>query len=143
MFKLSRLKLVGLVAVLIALLTAVGGLVISQAAGGSGIRATVYNDAVRFTVQNEKVSILRAEVFNLSGKRLFDSGPLMGNALDWNMSTEAGERVAHGVYLYVITAWDSQGQLLKSQVGKLAHYRDLSWAYLLSTVAVENPLGSC
>ncbi len=36
------------------------------------------------------------------------------------MTTEAGERVAHGVYLYVITAWDSQGQLVKSQVGKLA-----------------------
>jgi len=77
MRSLSRSKLLGLAAVLIALLTAVGGLVISQAAGGQGgIQATVYNDAVRFTVQNETVSILRAEVFNLSGKRLFDSGLL-------------------------------------------------------------------
>jgi len=116
MFKLNRLKFLGLVA----LLTAVGGLVISQAAGGSSIQATVYDDAVRFAVQNEKVAVLRAEVFNLSGKRLFDSGPVMGNALDWPMTTEAGERVAHGVYLYVITAWDSGGELVKSQVGKLA-----------------------
>ncbi|NIR18128.1 MAG: hypothetical protein GWN86_31230, partial [Desulfobacterales bacterium] len=61
-----------------------------------------------------------AEVFDLGGKRLFDSGPTMGNALDWAMTTEAGERVAYGVYLYVVTAWDSGGELLKSQVGKLA-----------------------
>ena len=78
--KLGRFKVVLVAAVLVALLTSVGGLVISQAAGGSSIQATVYNDAVRFTVQNEKVAVLRAEVFNLSGKRLFDSGPVMGNA---------------------------------------------------------------
>ena len=34
MFKLKRFKLLGVVAVLIALLTAVGGLMISQDAGG-------------------------------------------------------------------------------------------------------------
>jgi len=93
-YKVGKFKLLGLAAVLIALLTAVGGLVISQAAGGSGIQATVYNDAVRFAIQNEKVAVLRAEVFDLAGKRLFDSGPTMGNALDWAMTTEAGERVA-------------------------------------------------
>jgi hypothetical protein len=114
MFKRGRFKVAMVAAVLIALLTAVGGLVISQAAGGSDIQATVYDDAVRFTVQNDRVEILRAEVFDLSGKHLFDSGPTMGNALDWNMTTEAGERVAHGVYLYVITAWDSGGELLRS-----------------------------
>jgi len=54
---------------------------------------------VRFAVQNEKVAVMRAEVFNLAGKRLFDSGPVQGNALDWNMSSESGERVAYGVYL--------------------------------------------
>ena len=89
--------------VLAALLTAVGGLVISQAAGGqSGIQATAYDDAVRFTVSKEKLAVLRAEVFNLSGKQLLDSGPVMGNALDWNMSMEAGERAAHGIYLYAV-----------------------------------------
>ncbi len=90
MNRLGKFKLLGLVAVLIALLTAVGGLVISQAAGGqSGIQAAVYDDAVRFTVQNDQVEILRASargitrdgtipgarVFDLAGKRLFDSGP--------------------------------------------------------------------
>jgi len=79
--KLRGFKVAMVVVALIALLTAVGGLVISQAAGGgSGIQATVYNDAVRFTAQNEKVSILRAEVFDLGGKRLFDFGLFMGRA---------------------------------------------------------------
>jgi len=100
MFDRGKFKVAMVAAVLVALLTAVGGLVISQAAGGgSGIQATVYDDAVRFTIQSEQVAILRAEVFNLAGKRMFDSGPVMGNALDWAMTTEAGERAAHGVYL--------------------------------------------
>ena len=34
---------------------------------------------------------MRTEVFDLGGKRLFDSGPVLGNALDWPMTTEAGE----------------------------------------------------
>lgn len=50
MVKLNGFRVLGLAGVLIALLTAVGGLVISHAAGGSAIQATVYNDAVRFTV---------------------------------------------------------------------------------------------
>ena len=59
----------------------VAAVLISQAAGGGSIQATVYDDAVRFTVQNEKVAVMRAEVFNLSGKRLFDSGPVMAIAV--------------------------------------------------------------
>jgi hypothetical protein len=76
-YKVGKFKLLGLAVVLVALVTATGGLVISHAAGGgSEIQATVYDDAVRFTVQNEKVAVLRAEVLNLAGKRLFDSGQI-------------------------------------------------------------------
>jgi hypothetical protein len=62
------------------------------------VQATVYDDAVRLTVQNDQVEILRAEVFNLGGKRLFDSGPTMGDALDWVVATESGEQMAHGIF---------------------------------------------
>lgn len=56
MFDRGRFRLAMVAAVLIALLTAVGGLVISQAAGGQGgIRALVYNDVVQFTVGKGKV----------------------------------------------------------------------------------------
>ncbi len=121
MRQVSKLKLLVLAAVLGALLA--GGWMALQAVGkqnGIAVKALNYDDRVRFVVEGQNVSILRAEVFDLAGRRLFDSGPIAGKALDWTMTTMEGERVAHGVYLYVITAWDSQGQLLKSQVGKLA-----------------------
>ena len=54
---------------------------------------------MRFAAQNDQVEIVRAEVFDLAGKWLFDSGPVMGNALDWAMITESGKRVDHKVYL--------------------------------------------
>ena len=60
MRSLGRFMLAMVAVALLALLTATGGLVISQAAGGGSIQATVYDDAVRFTVQNEKVAVMRA-----------------------------------------------------------------------------------
>lgn len=41
----------------------------------------MYDNAVRFTVQNDRVETLRAEVFDLAGKRLFDSGLFIGQRL--------------------------------------------------------------
>ena len=92
MLRVTRFRLLMLVVVLVLAIASVAGITFSSSsAGGKGVVTAIrYSDAVRFTVQNEKVSIVRAEVFNLSGKRLFDSGPVQGNALDWNMSTEAG-----------------------------------------------------
>jgi len=111
MLRVTRFRLLMLAVVLGIAVASVAGVTFSSNSAGDKnvVTAIRYSDAVRFTVQSDRVEILRAEVFNLSGKRLFDSGPTMGNALDWSMSTEAGERVAHGVYFYVITAWDSQG----------------------------------
>jgi len=45
------------------------------------------------------LNISRARVFDLVGQRLFDSGPVIGKALDSTMTTEVGERVAYGIYL--------------------------------------------
>jgi len=101
MLRITRFRLLMLAVVLTIVITSVAGITFSSnSAGGKGIVTAIrYSDAVRFTVQNEQVAVLRARVFNLSGKRLFDSGPVMGNALDWAMTTEAGERAAHGIYL--------------------------------------------
>jgi len=98
MLKLSKFKLLGVVAVLVALLTAVGGLVISQAAGRAVQRPRSISPRSK-DVGHWTLDRFKAEVFNLSGKRLFDSGPVMGKALDWNMSTESGERIAQELRL--------------------------------------------
>jgi len=80
MRSLSRFKLIGLVAVLIALLTTVGGLVISQAAGRAVQRPRSISPRSK-DVGHWTLDRFKAEVFDLAGKRLFDSGPVQGNVL--------------------------------------------------------------
>ncbi|MCR4405260.1 MAG: hypothetical protein NUW06_08335 [Candidatus Acetothermia bacterium] len=121
MLKVTRFRLLMLTMVLGIAVASVAGITFSSSSAEKGVVTAIrYSDVIRFAVQDEQAAVMRAEVFNLTGKRLYDSGPVMGRALDWAMTTEAGERVANGVYLYVITAWDSQGELAKSQAGKLA-----------------------
>jgi len=80
MLNLTRFRLLMLVVVLAIAVASVAGITFSSnSAGGKGVVTAIrYADAVRFMVQNEKVEILRAEVFDLGGKRLFDSGPVIG-----------------------------------------------------------------
>ena len=56
-------------------------------------------------VQDGRAALLRAEVFDLAGKRLFESGPTMGNTPDWTMTTAAGKRAAHGLYLLSVQSF--------------------------------------
>ncbi len=74
-----RFKLLTVVGVLAALLVGVGGWLGSQAANKpEGVQVLAYQDLVRFAVQDQQTSILRAEIFNLGGRRVFDSGPTIG-----------------------------------------------------------------
>jgi len=77
MVRLAKFRLLALAIVLVIAVASVAGITFSSnSAGGKGVITAIrYSDVVRFTVQNEKVEILRAEVFDLAGKRLFDSGP--------------------------------------------------------------------
>jgi len=97
MLRVTRFRLLMLAIVLGIAVASVAGVTFSSSSGGDKgvVTAIRYSDAVRFAVQNEKVAVLRAEVFDLGGKRLFDSGPVMGNALDWAIMAESGERAVH------------------------------------------------
>jgi hypothetical protein len=85
------------------------------------LTVTAYSDAVRFSAQGA-VKELRVEVLSLSGQKVFDSGPVLGNALDWKLSNTQGQPVANGVYLYTVTVKDPSGNVTK-KVGKLAVLR--------------------
>jgi hypothetical protein len=85
------------------------------------LTVTAYSDAVRFSAQGS-VKELRVEVLSLSGQKVFDSGPVLGNALDWKLSNTQGQPVANGVYLYTVTVKDPFGNVTK-KLGKLAVLR--------------------
>ncbi|MBI1744447.1 hypothetical protein HYR54_15470 [Candidatus Acetothermia bacterium] len=74
-------------------------------------------DSVRFSAQIQDVQALRIEVFDLSGKRLFDSGLQKTQTLSWPMVNAHGQAVANGAYLYKVMALTKQG--LRSQLGKV------------------------
>nr|BAL55177.1 hypothetical protein HGMM_F23G10C30 [uncultured Acetothermia bacterium]BAL60218.1 hypothetical protein HGMM_OP4C854 [Candidatus Acetothermum autotrophicum] len=85
------------------------------------LTVTAYSDAVRFSAQGQ-VKELRVEVLSLSGQKVFDSGPVLGNALDWKLFNTQGQPVANGVYLYTVTVKDPFGNVTK-KLGKLAVLR--------------------
>ncbi|MEM4414129.1 MAG: hypothetical protein QXD59_07625, partial [Candidatus Caldarchaeum sp.] len=85
------------------------------------LTVTAYSDAVRFSAQGS-VKELRVEVLSLSGQKVFDSGPVLSNALDWKLLNTQGQPVANGVYLYTVTVKDPSGNITK-KLGKLAVLR--------------------
>jgi hypothetical protein len=85
------------------------------------LTVTTYSDAVRFSAQGS-VKELRVEVLSLAGQKVFDSGPVLSNALDWKLFNTQGQPVANGVYLYTVTIKDPFGNVTK-KLGKLAILR--------------------
>jgi len=113
MQQMSRSLLVGLAVVVV--------LGLGALAQSVSLTVTAYSDAVRFSAQGA-VKELRVEVLSLSGQKVFDSGPVLGNALDWKLSNTQGQPVANGVYLYTVTVKDPFGNVTK-KLGKLAVLR--------------------
>jgi hypothetical protein len=64
------------------------------------------------------VSKINVQVFTLSGTNVFEQTKL-GQQLAFNGRAANGQRLANGVYFYVITAMDARGQVLRSEVNKL------------------------
>jgi hypothetical protein len=113
MQQMSRSLLVGLAVVVV--------LGLGALAQSVSLTVTAYSDAVRFSAQGA-VKELRVEVLSLSGQKVFDSGPVLGNALDWKLLNTQGQPVANGVYLYTVTVKDPSGNVTK-KLGKLAVLR--------------------
>ena len=78
--------------------------------------------ALAFFAQSTQVNELNVEVFGLNGRNLY-SATSASNSLVWRMIDNRGRPVANGVYLYVVTARDSAGRTVKSDVKKLVVMR--------------------
>jgi len=111
--QISKSLMVGLVVI--------AGLGLGVWAQPISLVVTTYSDAVRFSAQGS-VKELRVEVLSLSGQKIFDSGPVLSNALDWKLLNTRGQPVANGVYLYTATVKDPFGNVTK-KLGKLAVLR--------------------
>lgn len=80
-------------------------------------------DTIHFVVEGRGVAEIRAEVYDLSGARVFDSQFVAGNQLSWNLMNDRGEVLANGVYLYVLTVKGYDGGLLRGKIKKLVVLR--------------------
>lgn len=66
------------------------------------------------------VSSVQLEIFDLSGGRVFSSGPVEGATYKWYLQRDDGRPVANGVYLYIFSVRTADGKTVRSSVGKLA-----------------------
>jgi PKD repeat protein len=76
-----------------------------------------------FRVEGIGIRSIKAEVYDLTGKQVFDSGFVGGRELSWDLTNAQGKPLANGVYLYVITVRGYDGQVIKSEVRKLVVLR--------------------
>jgi len=80
-------------------------------------------NVVDFTVLGTGIQNIQVRVFGLSGELVFTSDQVAGNGLRWNLLSNAGQRVANGVYLYVVTATGFNGETVTTKVSKLVVLR--------------------
>lgn len=66
---------------------------------------------------------VQLEVFNLAGKRVFNSGEVEGHAFQWRLQNDKGQVVANGVYLCIVTVRGFNGELIQSHLQKLVVLR--------------------
>jgi curli biogenesis system outer membrane secretion channel CsgG len=77
----------------------------------------------RFSLPMGASGEIQLQIYDLSGRKVFDSGRVSGHALTWKAQNAVGEPVANGIYVYVVTARTLDGRILKSEVKKLAILR--------------------
>ncbi len=102
-------------------ITLAAGLIVSVlvfATGDSRLTVTAYSDVIRFEAAG--VATLQVQIYDLSGRELWDSGVVASDIIDWDRRNEFGERLAYGAYLYVAQGWETGGELSFKKNGKLA-----------------------
>lgn len=78
--------------------------------------------ALTFTARGQGIEAIVVTVYDLEGHPLF-SRASSGTSLTWRLREENGKPVANGVYLYRVTARGPWGEIVHSEVRKLAILR--------------------
>jgi hypothetical protein len=88
-------------------------LAVSAQAQMTSIEVSTDADRIQFSAQGQMQAV-QVEIISPSGELVFESDALnKGQAVEWRMRNEKGERVADGVYLATITVTDSSGKRRK------------------------------
>jgi hypothetical protein len=77
---------------------------------GLTVTASASSDRVRFTSPSSVVQI-RLEVYNSTGKKVFDNEVRGGNVLDWHLQDGQAEPIADDTYLCAVTVKSLAGRL--------------------------------
>ena len=86
---------------------------------GSAIQAVPQRDGVLFRPQHTfLVKEFQVEIYDLQGRLVYRS-PWSSEGVLWTLKDERDQRVARGVYLYVVTVRAVDGTVLKGKVQKL------------------------
>ncbi len=92
---------------------------------GISLAISVQPSAIDFQLEAESYALtaianVRLEVFDLSGRKVFSSGPVSGATYKWHLQRDDGRPVANGVYLYIFFTKTTDGKELRSSIGKIA-----------------------
>jgi len=85
-----------------------------------GLSLALSAQALQVTVPSPAIEGVRLEVFELSGRKVFDSGLVPGATYKWYFQGDDGRPVANGIYLYVFSVRRADGTEVRSSVGKIA-----------------------
>ena len=76
-------------------------------------------DTVTFKVEGKDIASTKLEVFAASGKQVYTTDYTQGTTTTWKLTTNEGQPVPNGVYLYQVKAKGTEGQTTTSQFEKL------------------------
>jgi M6 family metalloprotease-like protein len=85
---------------------------------GYGLSANPAREPLTFSVQGQGIAAMQVQIYDLSGRPIFDSGEVAGQQVRWNLLNRRGQRVANGVYLYIVMVRGYDGTILRSEVRK-------------------------
>jgi len=87
------------------------------------VQAIQLSNEIRFALSGNSIQNAQVRVFSLSGNIIYASGMTTGNGLSWHLLNQDGQRVANGVYFYVVTVEDPFGKTIQSSIKTLAVLR--------------------
>ena len=86
------------------------------------VKAQQFGSTLVLIAQGAEVERLEIEVFSASGRSIY-ADRSEGKLLRWNMKSQAGQTLANGVYITLVTALDTDGNVVGRSIKKIAIVR--------------------